>query len=99
MRILVRPEADDDLDGIFAWIAKDSPRAASAMIQRIRTRLDLLASTGFAELGRLGRVRGTRELIDGPFIIVYEVDRERSELLVLGIFHTVRDRENGREMR
>ena len=59
----------------FAWIANDSPRAASAMITRIRARLDLLASTRFAELGRLGRVRGTRELIDGPFIIVHE-DRE-----------------------
>jgi plasmid stabilization system protein ParE len=99
MKILIRPEADDDLDGIFAWIAKDSPRAAGAMIQRIRARLDLLAATGFAELGRLGRVEGTREFIDGPFIIVYEVDKKRGELVVLGIFHTARDRESGREMR
>ena len=76
MKILIRPEADDDLDGILAWSAKDSPRAASAMIERIRARLDLLASTGFAELGRLGRVQGTRGLIDGPFIIVYEADKE-----------------------
>ena len=97
MKILVRPEADDDLDGIFAWIAKDSPRAASAMVRRIRARLDLLASTGFAELGRLGRVRGTRELIDGPFIIVYEVDKKRGELVVLGIFHTAQNRESTRE--
>jgi hypothetical protein len=44
-------------------------------------------------------VRGTRELIDGPFIIVYAVERERGELVVLGIFHTARDQENGREMR
>ena len=63
------------------------------MIGRIRARLDLLASTGFAELGRRGRVRGTRELIDGPFIIVYEVDKKRGELVVLGIYHTARDRE------
>jgi len=97
MKVLVRPEADDDLDGIFAWIVKDSPRAAGAMIQRIRTRLDLLAATGFAELGRLGRVEGTRELIDGPFIIVYEVDKKHGELVVLGIFHTARDRESTRE--
>ena len=97
MKIFIRPEADDDLDGIFAWIAKDSPRAASAMIERIRTRLDLLASTGFAEIGRLGRVEGTRELIDGPFIIVYEIVKDRGELVVLGIFHTARDRESVRE--
>ena len=99
MKIFIRPEADDDLDGIFAWIAKDSPRAASAMIQRTRARLDLLASTGFAEIDRLGRVRGTRELIDGPFIIVYVVDRERGELVVLGIFYTARGQESGRDIR
>ena len=99
MKIFIRQEADDDLDGIFAWIAKDSPRAAVAMIEQIRAQLDLLASTGFAEMGRLGSVKDTRELIDGPYIIVYEVDKVRDELMVLGIFHIVRDRKEVREMK
>jgi plasmid stabilization system protein ParE len=66
MKVLIRPEADADLEGIFEWIANDNPRAAADMIQRIRAKLGLLATTGFAEIGRRGRERGTRELIAAP---------------------------------
>ena len=51
MKVLIRPEADRDLDGIFDWIAKDNPRAAIDMIRRIRSKIELLATTGFAEIG------------------------------------------------
>lgn len=87
MKVLIRPEADRDLDGIFEWIAKDNPRAAVNMIRRIRAKFDLLASAGFAEIGRRGRERGTRELVVAPYIIVYEVHKQRGEVVVLGIFH------------
>lgn len=87
MKVLIRPEADADLDGIFDWIAKDNPRAAMDMIRRIRAKLGLLATTGFAEIGRRGRERGTRELVAAPYIIVYEVHKKREELVVLGVFH------------
>jgi addiction module RelE/StbE family toxin len=87
MKILIRPEADSDLDAIYEWIAKDNPHAATEMIARIRAKLDLLAKTGFAEIGRLGRDAGTRELIVAPYIIVYEVHKKRDEIVVLGIFH------------
>ena len=40
-------------------------RGAAGMIRRIRTKLDLLATTGFAEIGRAGGDKGTRELIEG----------------------------------
>jgi plasmid stabilization system protein ParE len=36
MRIVVRAKALDDPEGIFAWIAKDNPRAATEMVRRIR---------------------------------------------------------------
>ena len=87
MKVLIRPEADRDLDGIFEWIAKNNPRAAVEVIRRIRLKIELLASTGFAEIGRQGREHGTRELIVAPYIIVYEVHKHRDELVVLGIFH------------
>jgi len=29
MKIIVREKAADDIDGIFAWIAKDNPLAAA----------------------------------------------------------------------
>ncbi len=75
MRVLIRPEADADLDSIFEWIAKDNPRAATDTIRRIRAKLDLLATAGFAEIGRRGRDPGTRELIVSPYVVVYEVHK------------------------
>jgi plasmid stabilization system protein ParE len=40
MKIVIRQKADDDLDGIFAWIEKDNPRAA---VEVIRAGLEGLA--------------------------------------------------------
>ena len=36
-----------------------------------------LAQTGFVNIGRRGRVAGTRELVEAPYIIVYKVDDEK----------------------
>jgi len=36
MNITFEPAARDELDGIFAWIEKDNPRAAFEMIARIK---------------------------------------------------------------
>jgi plasmid stabilization system protein ParE len=47
----------------------------------------LLVETSFPEMGRPGSDPGTRELVVGPYIIVYEVRHERDELVVLGVFH------------
>ena len=52
MKIVVRAKADEDLDGIFTWIAKDSPRAAVAVIRRIRQRIGRLAVAGLENMGR-----------------------------------------------
>ena len=35
MRVIIREAAYDDLDRIYAWIAKDRPRSADAVIDRI----------------------------------------------------------------
>ena len=35
MRLVFEEEALDDLQGIFNWIAKDNPRAAERLIDRI----------------------------------------------------------------
>jgi hypothetical protein len=43
------------------------------VIRRVRSKIELLASTGFAEMGRRGREHGTREFIVAPYIIAYEV--------------------------
>ena len=39
------------------------------------------------------QLEGTRELIDAPYVIVYEMDEPAEEILVLAIVHGARDRE------
>jgi plasmid stabilization system protein ParE len=41
-----------------------------------------------------GRDEGTHELVEAPYIIVYEVHEERDEIVVLSIFHGAQDRED-----
>ena len=48
MRVIVRAKADDDIDRVFAWIAKDNPVAATDMVARIRERINRLATEGLA---------------------------------------------------
>ena len=45
-------------------------------------------------MGRPGRVRGTREwVVHGlPYLIVYLIDDDATELTVIAIFHGAQDR-------
>jgi toxin ParE1/3/4 len=45
-----------------------------------------------AGMGRPGRDKGTRELIEYPYIIVYEIDGRQHSASVLAIVHGARDR-------
>lgn len=92
MRIVFDPRASDDLDRIFAWIAKDNRRAAHAMIARIEERISPLATPGLAHMVRPGLVEETRELVEPPYIVVYKVDEDRGEIAVLTIAHGAQDR-------
>lgn len=92
MRLIFEEEALDDLQGIFNWIAKDNPRAATRLIGRIFHKLELLLTPGFARMGRIGLDPGSYELVEHPYIIVYEVREQRDEIVVLAIFHGARNR-------
>lgn len=93
MRVVVREAAARDLDDILDWISTDNPRAARELTQRIRARINRLAISGLAKMGRPGLVNGTRELIEPPYIIVYRLDEPAQEIAVLAIVHGARDRE------
>ena len=78
---------------IHSHIAERSPRAAVAVVERIRAAAELLQA--FPRLGREGREPGTREwVVRGlPYIIVYEIDATGDdELMILSVFHGARDR-------
>jgi toxin ParE1/3/4 len=51
-----------------------------------------LATPELTYMGRPGLDAGTRELIEYPYIVVYEVHEGRREVVVLTIVHGARDR-------
>jgi len=92
MRLVLEEDALSDLQDIFNWIAKDNPAAAQRLVNRIFRKLELLLTPGFARMGRLGLDPGTYELIERPYIIVYEVREQHDEIVVLAVFHGARNR-------
>ena len=45
-------------------------------------------------MGRPGLEPGTRELVEPPYVIVYEVHDDLDEVIVLAVFHGAQDRED-----
>lgn len=94
MRVTFDPAARTELDRIFAWIAKDNPRAAFEMIARIEAKVMRLETPELANMGRPGLVEGTRELLEYPYIIVYKVYEERDEIVMVSVVHGAQDRKH-----
>lgn len=71
MRLLWSERAEDDVAAIVEYVANDNPRAAVRVGDEIDQQIQRLRE--FPEMGRRGRVRGTREpIIAGlPYIAVY----------------------------
>ncbi|WP_214474471.1 type II toxin-antitoxin system RelE/ParE family toxin [Mesorhizobium sp. dw_380] len=71
------------LDEIGAHIEKDSPEAAARVIARILSATELL--TQQPAMGRVGRIKATRELVlaDIPYIVPYRVSRDVVEILTV----------------
>ncbi|WP_136617970.1 MULTISPECIES: type II toxin-antitoxin system RelE/ParE family toxin [Mesorhizobium] len=71
------------LDEIGAHIEKDSPEASARVIARILSAAELL--TEQPAMGRVGRIKATRELVlvDIPYIIPYRVGRDTIEILTV----------------
>ena len=92
MRVIIREAAYADLDQIYAWIAKDRPCSAEAVIDRILESAERLGH--FPYMGHPGRVRETYEwVIPGlPYIIVYHVREDENLVVVTAVFHGVQNR-------
>jgi plasmid stabilization system protein ParE len=93
MRITFDPGARADLDYIFAWISRDNAAACVCDDLAHRDKIALLATPGLEHVGRPGLDEGTRELIEYPYIVVYEVFETREEIVVWSIFHGAQSRE------
>jgi toxin ParE1/3/4 len=92
MRVIIREAAYDDLDRIHAWIAKDRPRSADAVIDRILESAERLGHFPF--MGHAGRAAATYEwVIPGlPYILVYQVREDADLVIVTAVFHGAQDR-------
>jgi addiction module RelE/StbE family toxin len=73
--------AQADREAIFDYIEADSPQAAITVDDRIRQQVEGLIK--FPEMGRPGRIEGTRELIiqRTPYIAAYRVVGETIRIL------------------
>lgn len=91
MKVVIRRKAADDLEDIYNRISQDNPRAARDMLLRVRDRITRLELEALAHMGRPGRIEGTRELVEYPYIIVYRVIAERDEITILSVVHGARD--------
>jgi addiction module RelE/StbE family toxin len=86
-----------DLEGIYNWIAKDNPKAAFAVVERLFASIEHLAK--FPHMGHVGRDEGTFEWVVPrlPYIVVYEIHNERDAIIVVAVVHGAQDREGGGE--
>ena len=92
MKVIIREAAYDDLDRISVWIAKDRPRSADSVIDRIIESAERLGH--FPYMGHVGRVPGTYEWVVPalPYIIVYTINTNDDEVTVVAVFHGAQDR-------
>ena len=77
--------AQTDREAIFNYIEADSPQAAVTVDDRIRVQVEELMH--FPEIGRPGRIDGTRELVihRTPYIAVYRITDD--SLRILRVLH------------
>jgi toxin ParE1/3/4 len=83
------PEAIADLEALRAYIAQDDPAAARRVVLHIIHNVETLLPDN-PEIGRPGRVPGTRELVipRTPFIVPYRLVGRTIQ--VLRVFHGAR---------
>lgn len=81
MKVIWTPAAASDLKNAAAFIARDSPDAAIRVATTIYHRVMSLSST--PEIGRLGLVADTRELIfhPWPYIAVYKLSADTVKII------------------
>lgn len=85
MKIVWSPRAIGHLTALREYIGSEAEGRAALVAERILDAVALLATQ--PEIGRPGRIVGTRELVvpQTPYVIPYRIRRERLELLA--VFH------------
>jgi toxin ParE1/3/4 len=89
MNIAWSPEAIEDLVSLRAYIAQDNPAAAQRVARHIIQNIEELLPDN-PQIGRAGRVPGTRELVipRTPYIVPYRI--QRNTIQILRVHHGTR---------
>ena len=80
-------EASNQFVAAIQHFQDDNPTAARNVARSVLDRIDQLAT--FPGLGRLGEVKGTREVVAAPYVVVYRYTDETVE--ILHIWHGAQD--------
>ena len=80
------PTALRDLESLHEYVAEDSLPAAAATVENMLSGIEALSR--HPDMGRKGRVPGTRELIITPYIVAYRT--KGTALEVVAIIHSAR---------
>lgn len=86
MTVRWTPTALRDLDSLHAYICNENLAAADAAVGRILAGIEALSQ--HPEMGRIGRVAATRELVLPPMVVAYRL--RRGALEILAIIHGAR---------
>jgi len=81
VKILWTPRAALDLNEIVDYISGDNPSAAIRVGDRIHEYIGKLTSS--PEIGRIGELPGTRELVihPWPYIVVYRLEADSVRII------------------
>ena len=88
MKIRWTAIAADDLKSVHEYLSDHAPAQVDTVVDRILRGIDVLEQ--YPNLGRPGRLDGTRELVvtGTPFIVFYRL--RKSQVEILGVLHAAR---------
>lgn len=92
MRLILAPEAQDDLAAIGEWIARDNPGRAFTFLEELQAHIQILrqAPEGFPLLARYEKLGIGRHAWRG-YLTFYRI--EDSRVTILRILHGAQDYE------
>jgi toxin ParE1/3/4 len=87
MRIVWLDQADQDMFNTVEWLKERNPIAAKRITQLIYLQLKQLRQ--YPQLGRIGKIEGTRELVihQTRYIAAYSVDLSKNIIEILALIH------------
>ena len=75
-----------NLESLHTYIADDNPGAAAVTVETVVAGIEALLQ--HPEMGRKGRIAGTRELVTAPYVIAYRA--RKTAIDILAIIHGAR---------